>query len=472
MLLRVSKWWTGVTMLAALLAAGCSNERGVETIVEPQFARGGGPSVEAADPPEAPQDVTLDVQIIGSGFEDGSQVTFLLAGESTPKILTNSSTFVDSNTLVANITIAPDADLAFYDIQVMSIRGKKGIGSELFAVKQGSGGGGNGGPGGEPSAYTLTIVESACPPTCENLEVLSGISSTGLIVGDVGREPTVWDASLTGYPLGRLGGEEAYPYSISPAGTDVVGESWLSGIQRPASWTLSGTTVASSRILPLLPGYVAGLAKDANDVGQIVGYLYDSPNDHAVGVLWESYGIPRELGSLAGYDRAWPEAINSTGHVAGWFSSGTLSRAVLWIVGGSSVALVELTPSGADWARAYDVTEVTGGVISVAGISGAGGVTSRTVWTVDAQTGSILDVTYDATSTYGTIGINANLEFLAGMEVWDVGSGAIETLPVLNDRCSGGGRSINDAGVIVGTVGDRYRGSCINRLAIWTPVAP
>ena len=96
---------------------------------------GPGPKVKAAVPNEAPQDTTLTVRVIGSGFDDGSTVKFLLAGQSAPKMVVNSSTFVNEDSLDVNVTIEVDADVASYDIEVTTLRGKKGIGSEKFSVK-------------------------------------------------------------------------------------------------------------------------------------------------------------------------------------------------------------------------------------------------------------------------------------------------------------------------------------------------
>lgn len=96
---------------------------------------GPGPKVKEAVPNEAPQDTTLTVRVIGSGFDDGSTVKFLLAGQSAPKMVVNSSTFVDEQNLDVNVTIALDADVASYDIEVTTLRGKKGIGSEKFSVR-------------------------------------------------------------------------------------------------------------------------------------------------------------------------------------------------------------------------------------------------------------------------------------------------------------------------------------------------
>lgn len=99
------------------------------------------PAVEAADPSTAPQDTTLDVHVLGSSFEPGSEVRFLLNRAYTGKVVTNHVEYVTGSDLIANITIAADADVASYDIEVQSGKGKKGIGLELFAVQSSNGGG-------------------------------------------------------------------------------------------------------------------------------------------------------------------------------------------------------------------------------------------------------------------------------------------------------------------------------------------
>lgn len=103
-------------------------------------AKGGGgsdgpaPKVREAVPNEAPQEITLDVRVIGSGFDDGSVARFLLAGQPSD-VAVNSTSFVSGGELVANVTIALEAEVALYDIEVTTRRGKKGIGSEKFSVK-------------------------------------------------------------------------------------------------------------------------------------------------------------------------------------------------------------------------------------------------------------------------------------------------------------------------------------------------
>jgi hypothetical protein len=95
----------------------------------------GGVTVTATDPDSATQDTTLDVVVSGSGFDQGSQAQWAIAGVPSAKVQTNATQFVSSKRLVANITIAIDADTGRYDVIVTASTGKKGIGSELFAIK-------------------------------------------------------------------------------------------------------------------------------------------------------------------------------------------------------------------------------------------------------------------------------------------------------------------------------------------------
>lgn len=97
---------------------------------------GGGaePTVDDTDPGSAPQDTTLSVGVIGTNFDEGSTVEFLLNGAKTNKVTTNFTRFVRADSLVANITIAADAVPDQYDVQVTTSRKKKGIGIELFEI--------------------------------------------------------------------------------------------------------------------------------------------------------------------------------------------------------------------------------------------------------------------------------------------------------------------------------------------------
>jgi len=131
-----------VVAIAALVA--CSEPGPAASPFEPQFAAGGGGGppvrVNATDPTGAEQETTLDVRVLGSNFEDGSAATFTLGGVAPSRVHTNSTTFVSSGELVANITIDVDADLGLYDVAVITPHGKKGVGTELFEVRVKGGG--------------------------------------------------------------------------------------------------------------------------------------------------------------------------------------------------------------------------------------------------------------------------------------------------------------------------------------------
>ena len=120
-----------------VLGLGCAEPRSTEPdSFELASAKpsSGDPTVESADPATAPQDTTLDVHVFGSNYDGGSRVDFARGGVVDPKLQVNSTTFRSSRELVANVTVAPDAATASYDIVVTKSTGKKGIGTEKFAV--------------------------------------------------------------------------------------------------------------------------------------------------------------------------------------------------------------------------------------------------------------------------------------------------------------------------------------------------
>jgi hypothetical protein len=99
-------------------------------------ARGsGGPTVATVDPAYAAQGVTLDVRVVGTGYDQGSMVQLEVGGVPAAGIITNSTHYVSSTELVANLTVATDAEVRLYDVAVTTSRGRKGIGTEKFEVK-------------------------------------------------------------------------------------------------------------------------------------------------------------------------------------------------------------------------------------------------------------------------------------------------------------------------------------------------
>src|SRR6476620_4115721 len=122
----------------AVLAVACSAPSLDSPVAPtgPLFGKGAaqGPSVSSTLPKYADRGTTVDVHVIGAGFVAGAQAQWLLHGVGNPaKVRTNSTTYVSSTEVVANITVSSDADLAFWDVQIMA-GGKNGVGTELFEI--------------------------------------------------------------------------------------------------------------------------------------------------------------------------------------------------------------------------------------------------------------------------------------------------------------------------------------------------
>jgi hypothetical protein len=125
-------------VVGVLVVSACADEPTLPSMRAAAGSGSGGsgsPNVTGADPDNAPQDTTLDVHILGSNFDRGSSVSWSLGGVATDKVTTNSTLYVTSKELVANVTIAVDAAPDLYDVVVTTATGKKGIGSELFAIR-------------------------------------------------------------------------------------------------------------------------------------------------------------------------------------------------------------------------------------------------------------------------------------------------------------------------------------------------
>ena len=134
--MRRATHWTFAT-LAGLSVLSCADAPSAPDLhLTWAEAPGGGgtPKVRQADPSVGEQNQTLDVRVLGSGFEDGSVAQWELAGVPSPDVTTLSTRFVSDKELVASISISGSAPLARYDIAVTTPRGKKGVGIEKFEV--------------------------------------------------------------------------------------------------------------------------------------------------------------------------------------------------------------------------------------------------------------------------------------------------------------------------------------------------
>jgi hypothetical protein len=96
-------------------------------------------TVTGADPSSAAQGtIDLDVTISGSGFKKGAQAAFHVHGTTNNGGVTvNSTSFSSGSSLTANISIAANADISNYDVEVTNSDDRTGVGSEDFAVVQG-----------------------------------------------------------------------------------------------------------------------------------------------------------------------------------------------------------------------------------------------------------------------------------------------------------------------------------------------
>lgn len=133
---RILQVLAGPAVIAALLAVWACGDRGptLPGVTAAARASSGDPTVTSTDPPGSPQDTTLDVHVFGTNFDRGSRADFALGGVVGPKVRTNSTRFVNSTELIANVTIAADADTGKYDVLVTTSTGKKGIGTEMFVI--------------------------------------------------------------------------------------------------------------------------------------------------------------------------------------------------------------------------------------------------------------------------------------------------------------------------------------------------
>src|SRR6266576_537115 len=98
--------------------------------------------VTAAVPSSAAQGtINLNVKVTGKGFKNGANAKWFVTGTTDPGGVTvNSTTFVNSGELTANITVADTATIANFDIAVTNTDGRGGKGTELFAVTAKGGG--------------------------------------------------------------------------------------------------------------------------------------------------------------------------------------------------------------------------------------------------------------------------------------------------------------------------------------------
>jgi len=348
-------------LLLAVAMVGCADPTDIgqgPTLSAAKAAT--GPSVQAADPAYGYEgQVGKVVAITGSGFDPGSVASWERNGAPDPRIAVVSTEFVSSNLLRATVDISTDAVLTFYDIAVITSKGRKGIGTELFEVTQavpvpgtsilrgvnenGEFGGSWYGSGNEPAGarfWSQTTGLLTLPPLVPDGGGVWSIDEAGQTMSgykfqDVGSTP-VWTrvsgawqyAPLPGDPnalhgSGRtIASDPSTGLAIYIAGQEDYKGKGNSTISKPRLW-LRGTGGWARVELPSLATNGSGYVEDISPAGVAVG------TSNGLAVIWEPNGGGGwSIAYLPGSEFD-ARGINSTGDLIGggtnayWTRTGT-----------------------------------------------------------------------------------------------------------------------------------------------------
>ena len=440
----------------------------------------GDPTVSSVVPDSSLRGVTLDVTVRGSGFDQGSAVQLERQGVPAAGITTNATTFVTSRRLIANITIAAEADTGKYDVAVTTSGGRKGVGIELFTV-----------------AYVL-----------HELGMIGGTWSRSNSINDLGEvvgESCTQDCLGTAFYWSEAGGLEdlgtlpgysrSAAYAINNRG-QVFGallcfpdDPGCGGVyqERPARWDRVG---GSWTITPL-QGCTNGRANEqgnddfsVNDNDQCVGRT-DSGR-LVVQTLSGGTVVNEELlPSLhpGGFELA--SAISDAPMVAGSALGENSSNPVIWYrsATGSWVILPLGFPGSDNIGQAKDVSEPDAAgrvrVSGFTGVSGSRGGYRAVRWTLEPDGLDGWRVVSTEALEYAQLGgaqrldawgravnVSGDVVGHSGKQAvkWPV-LGGVETLPTASGGASGRAMDINRLGSIVGAVWDQ-KTQC-DRAAIW-----
>jgi uncharacterized membrane protein len=332
-------------VLLAAVAVGCTDPHPTEPDGgPPTFGKISttGPTVTATNPSFGKQGtVNLDVQVIGSGFDQGSQAAWDSGGAPYPKITVNSTKFVSSTQLTANITIGAAATVQYYDVAVTTSTGRKGVGTELFTV-----------------TLATSIAGATDAVAVNDAGRVTGLDASGIYVFDV---PTrsLQDIGFTGTP-----------WALDQLGTTVSGQN---SAGKPAVWTLAAG-VWSEHVLPDsgAGGAARGLASDpaTGAATFLTGSVQNSANTRHTpakwtwnGTSWVLTGLPRPGPKGNGFG----QDINASGMAVG-MDGVTCCSAFFWNAAGTLTVLPQLVsgaPSAA-WAINDAGTIIVGNSNSVA----------------------------------------------------------------------------------------------------------
>ena len=308
----------------SVILAGCATApTDVPTEGRPELGKAAaGLSVTSATPDATTPDTTLDVHVLGTGFDRGSKVSFARDGVVDPKLHVNSTTYRTGGELIANVTVAADAATVPYDVVVTTSSGKKGIGTELFAV-------------------VVSAEALVSPSTTSNVR---DVGASGIIVGSFGTKcgpgfsPALWDRAGTFVALpavvGTCGGAASGVNGTGVAiGSAYVGSSAAGSVR----WTPVGSDYALDQ-LPMLPDGRDPGVWAINDIGWIT-----SGNAAAV---WTQADGWTALTPPSGATNCVATVLNNAGQLAARCTIQGQSRGVSWASTTAAPVVLPL-PNGA-----------------------------------------------------------------------------------------------------------------------------
>lgn len=400
-------------VVSGLVACGDPTPIGPSDSAEPAKAAS-GPKVISTNPTSSVRGTTLDVHVLGRGFDQGSKAAFALDGVIDPKLQVNSTRFVKSSELVANVTVATDAALAQYDVVVTLSNGKQGIGTDLFAI--------------------VSIIDLGLPGNGDGRDV----NSAGIVVGDyeppgatIGcRRAFVWtEAGAQDLPVPQDGCSAAV--AINDAGI-IVGHVRGGAVLRWSPDPDMTTWTAQEIAQPGGFSLGGGGAVDVNETGVILA-VYTAPDGTFLPFLrlasgWVQLAITdHSCWSAGGY----VAALNESNQVVG----GDCASALVWPASESTPVGLP-APAGVERLAALDINDA--GVVAGKSRLASTGARRAVRWEPDA-----------ATSAW------------AYQDIGDLGGGAGEA----------GANSINNEGQIAGWSTEGTSNSQ-QRAFVWSPGAP
>ena len=411
------------TIVLAIAVTGCTDPvtprgPGGPTVVALKAAATTGMTVTSTSPSEGQEATTIDVTIGGSGFEVGAVASFPLNGVDDPRVHVNSTRFVSSGQVVANLTIASDALTVRYDVVVTNTTGKKGIGSEMFAVvlKASTLSGGSVAYGVNSSGYAVGQSTTVSSCSTNTMPALWKPDGTEVILPTAPHcGGTAWTINSSGYISGQLFGPPGtalwvpqadgtyvlQDLGLTPEGTlarntgamndqnEILG--WYNG---PEIYWRTPTTPWTHMIAP--PGATqCAFNRAINSLGEIVARCTVGSTMDAY--FWQDHNatpvhLPRPSGTTA---PIFPMEINDAGVIVGYTSTAPYYKALKWTPSGSTYPTVEYLPDAGKGAAAYSIASdgtVSGSISGKAAMWSPSGVYTFLHYSGNSSGGEAEDV--------------------------------------------------------------------------------